>query len=268
MRSDEAGAGVMFTIDTDTGFPRAMVLNAAWGLGENVVGGEVTPDQYTVFKPFLDDENLTPIIDKVLGAKDGRTGDLFVVQARPETVQSQADAGTLSSYSLTESGELLLTGLAVGQAIGAGPVQVIGSADDIDAFTEGSVLVTEMTDPDWVPIMRKAAAIVTDRGGRTSHAAIVSRELGVPAIVGAAGATSTLDGGRELTVSDGILDYERSEISLDEIPEVRTRIMMNIGNPSAAMRWWQLPAQGIGLARMEYLVNSVIQAHPLALIQH
>jgi pyruvate,water dikinase len=311
-----------------------MVLNAAWGLGENVVGGEVTPDQYTVFKPFLDDEALTPIIDKVVGAKekkmvyadsgdeptvnretsdderaafvledaeilqlarwgaaiethydrpmdiewakDGRTGDLFVVQARPETVQSQADTGTLASYSLKESGDLLLTGLAVGQAIGAGPVQLIGSADDIDAFTEGSVLVTEMTDPDWVPIMRKAAAIVTDRGGRTSHAAIVSRELGVPAIVGAAGATSTLEDGREVTVScvegdegrvyDGVLDYEREDISLDDVPEVRTRIMMNIGNPSAALRWWRLPARGIGLARMEYLINNVIKAHPLALL--
>jgi pyruvate, water dikinase len=336
VRSDEAGAGVMFTIDSDTGFPRTMVLNAAWGLGENVVGGEVTPDQYTVFKPFLDDEALTPIIDKVVGAKekkmvyatsgdeatenvdttaderaafvledseilalarwgatiekhyerpmdiewakDGRTGDLFVVQARPETVQSQADSATLASYSLNESGELLLTGLAVGQAIGAGPVQVIGSADDIDEFTEGSVLVTEMTDPDWVPIMRKAAAIVTDRGGRTSHAAIVSRELGVPAIVGAAGATSTLDAGREVTVScvegeegrvyDGILDYERTDVDLSDVPEVRTRVMMNIGNPAAAMRWWQLPAHGIGLARMEYLVNNVIKAHPLALIHY
>ena len=338
VRSDRAGAGVMFTIDTDTGFPRTMVLNAAWGLGENVVGGEVTPDQYTVFKPFLDDTSLTPVIDKVVGskekkmvyadddgasdptvnqdttpderaafvlddaeilqlarwgatierhydrpmdiewAKDGRTGDLFVVQARPETVQSQADGGTLASYSLKESGDLLLTGLAVGQAIGAGPVQIIASADQIEEFTQGSVLVTRMTDPDWVPIMRKAAAIVTDRGGRTSHAAIVSRELGVPAIVGAADATSTLDDGRDVTVScvegdegrvyDGILDYERSEISLDDVPEVRTRVMMNIGNPSAALRWWQLPARGIGLARMEYLVNNVIKAHPLALIHY
>ncbi|MDQ4115448.1 MAG: phosphoenolpyruvate synthase [Actinomycetota bacterium] len=336
VRSDQAGAGVLFTIDTDTGFPRTMVLNAAWGLGENVVGGEVTPDQYTVFKPFLDDGNVTPIIDKVVGAKeqklvyassgdeptvnrdtgdaeraafvlddpeilqlarwgatieqhygrpmdvewakDGRTGDLFVVQARPETVQSQADGGTLASYSLNETGDLLLTGLAVGQAIGAGPVQIIASADRIEEFTAGSVLVTEMTDPDWVPIMRKAAAIVTERGGRTSHAAIVSRELGVPAIVGAADATSTLADERDVTVScvegdegrvyDGVLDYEREDISLDEIPEVRTRVMMNIGTPSAALRWWQLPARGIGLARIEYLVNNVIKAHPLALIHY
>jgi pyruvate, water dikinase len=339
VRSDRAGAGVMFTIDTDTGFPRSMVLNAAWGLGENVVGGEVTPDQYTVFKPFLDDEDLNPIIDKVLGAKerklvyaepgadgasrtenldtteqergafvledaeilrlarwgtvierhydrpmdiewakDGRSGELFIVQARPETVQSRADAGTLASYTLREPGELILTGLAVGQAIGAGPVQVISSAADIDAFVDGSVLVTEMTDPDWVPVMRRAAAIVTDRGGRTSHAAIVSRELGVPAIVGAADATATLGDGREVTVScvegdegrvyDGVLDYEREELDLDDVPEIRTRVMMNIGNPAAAMRWWRLPARGIGLARVEYLVNNVIKAHPLALLHH
>ncbi|MET0190258.1 MAG: phosphoenolpyruvate synthase, partial [Pseudonocardia sediminis] len=334
VRSDTAGAGVMFTIDTDSGFPRTMVLNAAWGLGENVVGGEVTPDQYTVFKPFLDDENLTPIIDKVLGAKekklvyadsgdeptenldttpeeraafvlddaeilqlarwgvvieqhyerpmdvewakDGRSGELFIVQARPETVQSQADAATLASYTLKETGDLLATGLAVGQAIGAGPVQVVRSAADIESFTDGAVLVTEMTDPDWVPIMRRAAAIVTDRGGRTSHAAIVSRELGVPAVVGTGDGTSRLADGRDVTVScvegdqghvyDGILEYEREDVDLGDVPEIRTRVMMNIGNPSAAMRWWRLPARGIGLARMEYLVNNVIKAHPLALL--
>lgn len=335
VRSDEAGAGVLFTIDTDTGFPRTMVINAAWGLGENVVGGEVTPDQYTVFKPFLDDDALTPIINKVVGAKemtlryasggdaptenvetpperrrafvlddeeilqlarwgvaierhydrpmdvewakDGRSGELFVVQARPETVQSQADADTLSSYRLTGSGDVLVTGLAVGEAVAAGTVQVVRSADDIDRFTDGAVLVTEMTDPDWVPIMRRAAAIVTDRGGRTSHAAIVSRELGVPAVVGTGDATSVLADGREVTIScaegdeghvyDGTLDFEREEIDLGEVPEVRTRVMMNIANPAAAMRWWRLPARGIGLARMEYLINNVIKAHPLALLR-
>ncbi len=336
VRSDEAGAGVLFTIDTDTGFPRTMVLNAAWGLGENVVGGEVTPDQYTVFKPFLDDESLTPVIGKVLGAKeqrlryaeggeaptenvettpeergafvlddgeilqlarwgavierhygrpmdvewakDGRSGDLFVVQARPETVQSRADAGTLSSYRLTGSGDVLATGLAVGEAVATGTVQVVRSAEEIDRFTDGSVLVTEMTDPDWVPVMRRAAAIVTERGGRTSHAAIVSRELGVPAVVGTGDATSVLSDGDEVTVScvegdeghvyAGILDYEREEIDLDDVPEVTTRVMMNIANPAAALRWWRLPARGIGLARMEYLINNVIQAHPLALLHY
>ena len=337
VRSDEAGAGVMFTIDTDTGFPRTIVINAAWGLGENVVGGEVTPDQYTVFKPFLDDDALVPVINKVVGAKeaklvyasgaaddgptenvettpeerrafvlddgeivqlarwgavierhydrpmdiewakDGRSGELYVVQARPETVQSKTDAGVLSSYTLTGSGEVLVSGLAVGEAVAAGTVQVVRSAEDIDRFTDGSVLVTEMTDPDWVPIMRRAAAIVTDRGGRTSHAAIVSRELGVPAVVGTGDATSLLADGREVTIScaegdeghvyEGTLDFEREEIDLDDVAEIRTRVMLNIANPAAAMRWWRLPARGIGLARMEYLINNVIKAHPMALLR-
>ena len=334
VRSDEAGAGVMFTIDTDTGFPRTIGISAAWGLGENVVGGEVTPDQYTVFKPFLDDDAVSPVINKVLGtkemklryasggdsptenvettpeerrsfvlddeeilqlarwgvvierhydrpmdvewAKDGPTGQLFVVQARPETVQSRADEATLASYRLTGSGTVLVTGLAIGEAVAAGPVQVVRSAADIDQFTDGAVLVTEMTDPDWVPIMRRAAGIVTDRGGRTSHAAIVSRELGVPAVVGTGDATSLLTEGDEVTIScaegdeghvyEGKLDFERQEVDLDDVPEVRTRMMMNIANPAAAMRWWRLPARGIGLARMEYLINNVIKAHPLALL--
>lgn len=334
VRSDRAGAGVMFTIDTDTGFPRSMIINAAWGLGENVVGGEVTPDQYTVFKPFVDDENLVPITQKTVGAKeytmvygqdggttenvetsagdrarlvldddeilalarwgaiierhydrpmdiewakDGPSGDLFVVQARPETVQSRAEQGTLKRFRLDETGDVVVTGLAIGQAVAAGPVQVIGSVDDIDQFTDGCVLVTEMTDPDWVPVMRRAAAIVTDRGGRTSHAAIVSRELGVPAIVGTQDATSTLADGREVTIScvegdegyvyDGTLAFSTEELDLSSVPKTRTQVMMNIGSPAAGMQWWQLPATGIGLARMEYLINNVIQAHPLALLR-
>jgi pyruvate,water dikinase len=336
VRSDTGSAGVMFTIDSDTGFPDTIVINAAWGLGENVVGGEVTPDQYTVYKPFLENESVVPIIEKTVGAKekklvyasdpdsaeptenvdttaeeraavvldddeilqlarwgvtiekhydrpmdvewarDGRSGELFVVQARPETVQSNAGAGTLQTYSLDETGDVVVRGLAIGQAVAAGEVQRISSADDIDQFVEGRVLVTEMTDPDWVPIMRKAAAIVTDRGGRTSHAAIVSRELGVPAIVGTQDATSVLDDGREVTIScvegdegyvyDGILAYSVEDLDLDDVPETRTRVMMNIGNPASAMQWWRLPAHGIGLARVEYLVNNVIQAHPLALL--
>ncbi|GAA4885566.1 phosphoenolpyruvate synthase [Actinomycetospora straminea] len=334
VRSDLGSAGVMFTIDSDTGFPDTAIINAAWGLGENVVGGEVTPDQYTVYKPFLDREELVPILAKTIGAKerklvytdagdeptenvettdeerratvlsdeeilalarwgsvieehyerpmdvewarDGRSGDLFVVQARPETVQSRAGAGTLSTFSLTETGEVILSGLAIGQAIAAGEVQVIASADDVDQFEDGKVLVTEMTDPDWVPIMRRAAAIVTDRGGRTSHAAIVSRELGVPAIVGSGNATELLADGREVTIScvegdeghvyEGLLAYEERELDLESVPQPTTRVMMNIGSPAAAMQWWRLPAHGIGLARMEYLVNNVIQAHPLALL--
>ena len=337
VRSDSGSAGVMFTIDSDTGFPDTIVINAAWGLGENVVGGEVTPDQYTVYKPFLEQETLVPIIAKTVGAKektlqyaespetagdttenvetpaehrdrfvlsdddvlalarwgvtiekhydrpmdiewarDGRSGELFVVQARPETVQSNAGAGTLQTYRLEGTGDVVVTGLAIGQAIAAGAVQRIASADDIEAFEEGRVLVTEMTDPDWVPIMRKAAAIVTDRGGRTSHAAIVSRELGVPAVVGTGDATETLEDGREVTIScvegdegyvyDGILEYSVEDLDLDDVPETRTRVMMNIGSPAAAMQWWRLPAHGIGLARVEYLVNNVIKAHPLALL--
>lgn len=334
VRSDLGSAGVMFTIDSDTGFPDTAIINGAWGLGENVVGGEVTPDQWTVYKPFLDREQLTPILARTVGAKerklvytdsgdeptvnvdtddderralvldddevlalarwgvtiekhyerpmdvewakDGRTGELFVVQARPETVQSRAGAGTLSTFHLDETGEVLVSGLAIGQAIAAGEVQVIASADDVDSFEDGKVLVTEMTDPDWVPIMKRAAGIVTDRGGRTSHAAIVSRELGVPAIVGTQDATERLAAGREVTLScvegdeghvyDGILAFSERELDLEAVPETSTRVMMNIGSPAAAMQWWRLPAHGIGLARMEYLVNNVIQAHPLALL--
>ena len=335
VRSDSGSAGVMFTIDTDTGFPDTAVINAAWGLGENVVGGEVTPDQYTVYKPFLDDESLTPILERTVGAKekklryagnadggdttenvdttdaerrafvlddadiltlarwgavierhydrpmdvewarDGRTGELFVVQARPETVQSRAGAGTLSTFKLQETSEVLVRGLAIGQAVASGAVQVIASADDMDSFRDGAVLVTEMTDPDWVPVMRRAAAIVTDRGGRTSHAAIVSRELGVPAIVGTQDATDVLADGREVTISnvegdeglvyEGLLEFSERELDLD-VGATETRVMMNIGSPAAAMQWWRLPAHGIGLARMEYLVNNVIKAHPLALL--
>ena len=334
VRSDLGSAGVMFTIDSDTGFPDTAIINGAWGLGENVVGGEVTPDQWTVYKPFLDREELTPILARTVGAKerklvytdsgdepttnvdtddeerrtlvldddevlalarwgvtiekhyerpmdvewakDGRTGELFVVQARPETVQSRAGAGTLSTFHLDETGEVLVSGLAIGQAIAAGEVQVIASADDVDSFEDGKVLVTEMTDPDWVPIMKRAAGIVTDRGGRTSHAAIVSRELGVPAIVGTQDATERLAAGREVTLScvegdeghvyDGILAFSERELDLESVPGTSTRVMMNIGSPAAAMQWWRLPAHGIGLARMEYLVNNVIQAHPLALL--
>ena len=334
VRSDLASAGVMFTIDTDTGFPDTAIVNGSWGLGENVVGGEVTPDQWTVYKPFLENEDLVPILARTVGAKekkrvytdegseptvnvettdeerralvldddevlalarwgvlierhyerpmdvewakDGRTGELFVVQARPETVQSRAGAGTLSTFTLDETGELLVSGLAIGQAVAAGEVQVISSAEQADQFVDGRVLVTTMTDPDWVPIMKRAAGIVTDRGGRTSHAAIVSRELGVPAVVGTQDATELLGEGREVTLScvegdeghvyDGILAFSERELDLESVPRTTTRVMMNIGSPAAAMQWWRLPAHGIGLARMEYLVNNVIQAHPLALL--
>lgn len=332
VRADEGGSGVLFTIDTDTGFPESVLVNAAWGLGENVVGGEVIPDQYTAFKPFLDEPGLNPVTSRVLGAKekklvyadggttenvatseqerrsfvlddaeilqlarwgklierryerpmdvewakDGMSGELFVVQARPETVESRSGAATLSTYELTERGKPLISGLAIGQAVATGRTQVITSPADRDRFETGNVLVTPMTDPDWVPIMRRASGVVTDRGGRTSHAAIVSRELGVPAVVGTGEATTTLPDGSDVTLScvegdegyvyEGVLDYQRHELDLGSVPETRTRVMMNVGSPAAAMRWWQLPARGVGLARVEYLVNNVIKVHPMALV--
>jgi len=334
VRSDEASAGVMFTLDTDSGFPEVVVIDAAWGLGENVVQGSVTPDEYTVFKPLLENENAVPIVDKTVGAKekkmiyarggsattrnvdtsrderrrlvlkdeeilqlarwavaieehygkpmdiewakDGSSGDLYIVQARPETVQSRKAAGRLRKYRLKEDGQRLVTGLAIGQAIAAGKVNLIRSAAQIDEFEPGSVLVTEKTDPDWVPVMKQAAGIVTDYGGRTSHAAIVSRELGIAAVVGCGDATETLADGQEVTLScaegdqgqvyEGRLDFEDEEIDLEEIPETRTHIMMNIASPPAAFRWWRIPCKGIGLARMEYVINNVIQVHPMALV--
>ncbi len=335
VRSDLAGSGVLFTLDTDTGFPDVVLVNAAWGLGESVVQGTVNPDQYSVFKPFLDREGVVPILEKSRGekahkvvygtdgsgtesvkttpeertahvleddeilrlarwgtaieghygrpmdvewAKDGETDELFVVQARPETVQSRREARTMRSYRLTERGERLCTGLSVGDAVASGPVQVLESAREIERFEEGSVLVTDRTDPDWVPIMKRAAAIVTDRGGRTSHAAIVSRELGVPAVIGTGDATDVLSDGREVTVScaegqeghvyDGRLSFEVDEVNLEGLPEVRTRINLNVASPAAAMRWWRLPVDGVGLARMEYLINSVIRIHPMALVRY
>jgi len=334
VRSDLAGSGVMFSIDTETGFPETVIINAAWGLGENVVQGTVTPDEYRVFKPLLDDESLVPIVEKNLGAKerkmvyaeggtkstknvvtsaeekgrfvlsdqeilqlarwgriieehyqrpmdmewakDGRSGEIYLVQARPETVQSLREASTLKHYTLKGSGEQILSGLSIGDAIAAGRVCRIKSASEIESFEDGSILVTEMTDPDWVPIMKKAAGIITDHGGRTCHAAIVSRELGIPAIVGTGNGTELLQDGQEVTMScaegeegavyRGILDYEVSEVSLEDIPETETRIMMNIGSPTAAYRWWRLPCQGIGLARMEFIINNIIKIHPLALV--
>lgn len=334
VRSDLAGSGVMFTIDTETGFPDVVLINAAWGLGETVVQGAVTPDQYMVFKPLLDKRALKPIIEKTLGAKekkmiyavggsettktvdtnsverrsfvlddeeilqlarwaaviekhygrpmdvewakDGESGDLYIVQARPETVQSQREAASLKTYELLETGKRLLTGLSIGEAITAGRVCLIKSAAEIDQFKDGSILVTGMTDPDWVPIMQRAAGIITDYGGRTCHAAIVSRELGVPAIVGTGEATHVLKDGQEVTLScaegdqgyvyEGMLEFSETEISLDDIPKTETRIMMNIGDPAAALRWWRLPCEGIGLARMEFIINSSIKIHPMALV--
>ncbi|HHP7246131.1 MAG TPA: phosphoenolpyruvate synthase, partial [Elainellaceae cyanobacterium] len=336
VRSDKASSGVMFSIDTETGFPDVALISAAWGLGETVVQGSVNPDQYTVFKPLLTKSDLCPIVDKVKGskekkmvyategskttetvqtsgkerqafvlnddeilqlarwaavieahyekpmdmewAKDGDTGELFIVQARPETVQSQRSAGTLKTYKLKEQGKKLLTGLSIGDAIATGKVCRVLSVEDIDKVKDDSILVTEMTDPDWVPVMKRVAGIVTDYGGRTCHAAIVSRELGIPAIVGTGDATRTLKDGHEVTVScaegdqgniyDGLLKFEAVDVSLEDVPDTRTQLMMNIASPSAAFQWWRLPTQGVGLARMEFIINNIVKIHPMALVHY
>ncbi|SFP76366.1 phosphoenolpyruvate synthase [Tranquillimonas alkanivorans] len=334
VRSDIGGSGVMFSIDTESGFDKVVLINAAWGLGENVVQGAVSPDEYEVYKPFLDRRELSPILEKTRGAKeikmiyagaeggetknvptskaergsfvleddeivelarmaatiedhygqamdmewarDGETGELFIVQARPETVQSRADAGALKSYSVGKAGKEITRGLSVGDAVAAGRVCLIESAKDIDRFVDGAILVTSTTDPDWVPIMKRASAIITDHGGRTSHAAIVSRELGLPAIVGTGNATHVLHDEQEVTVNcsggdtgivhEGVAEYEVEELRLDDIPQTKTRIMLNLANPTAAFRWWRLPAEGVGLARMEFVVNNAVKVHPMALI--
>ena len=335
VRSDKAGAGVLFTIDTEHGFRDVVVLTAAWGLGEMVVQGRVDPDEYVVFKPLLGQEGLVPVVGRTRGdkrvklvyaddddgeaptrevdvpdddrrapvlddgevlqlarwgcqiedhygrpmdvewAKDGGSGDLFVVQARPETVQSRKGAASLTTYRLVEEGTTLVRGLAVGDGIAAGKVFALEGPDDFARFQDGGVIVTEMTDPDWVPVMRRAAAVVTDHGGRTAHAAIVSRELGLPAVVGAGEATEILKDGQEVTVScaqgdeglvyEGTLDFEVEETPLDDVPRTTTKIMINLAEPSAAFRWWRLPADGVGLARMEFIVSNAIKVHPLAL---
>jgi len=333
IRSDKASSGVIFTIDTETGFPDVIVINGAWGLGENVVQGTVNPDEFRVFKPLLTNKKVVPIMEKSLGskemkmiyekggkrktknikttdkerqtyiitddevlqlarwaaaiekhykrpmdiewAKDGKSGDIFIVQARPETVESQKEAGSFSTYRLKEKKESLVVGIAIGNAISTGKACVIKKAEDIDEFRDGAILVTDMTDPDWVPIMKRASGIITNHGGRTSHAAIVSRELGIPAVVGTGNGTKKIKDKQKITLScaegdkgyvyDGILDHEVKKINLEEIPETRTQIMMNIASPDAAFRWWRLPANGIGLARMEFIINNIIKIHPLAL---
>ncbi|MEA5507792.1 phosphoenolpyruvate synthase [Halotia wernerae UHCC 0503] len=334
VRSDQASAGVMFSLDTETGFPDVVLIDAAWGLGENVVQGSVTPDEYRVFKPLLNKDDYQPVIEKTLGdkqkkliyaqggshstknvntslkerqsfvltdaeilqlahwasiiethyqkpmdmewAKDGETGELFIVQARPETVQSQKQADALKTYTLKEKGEKIITGVSIGEAIASGKVCLIESADDINRFQDGAILVTQMTDPDWVPIMKRAAGIVTDHGGRTCHAAIVSRELGIPAIVGTDKGTEVLHDKQEITIScaegdqgyvyKNILEFESAEVNLENTPETKTQIMINIASPAAALRWWRLPCDGIGLARMEFIINNSIKIHPMALV--
>ena len=340
VRSDLATSGVMFSIDTETGFKEAVLINAAYGLGENIVQGSVTPDEYTVFKPTLKTGH-KPILQKILGskeyksvyeadetkgvinipvpekdqnkfaldeedilqlskwaveieeyyshkrnqftpmdiewAKDGRTGDLFIVQARPETVQSQKDFDALEKFKFdTPPPKSILTGRAVGHQIAQGKVRLIQSTADLFKLKEGEVLVAEKTDPDWEPVMKKASAIVTDSGGRTCHAAIVSRELGLPAVVGTKNATKTLKTGQEITVScaqgeeglvfQGALPFQKDVIKLGSIPKTKTKLMLNLSKPSDAFRLSFYPNEGVGLARLEFIINNIIKIHPLALL--
>lgn len=343
VRSDLANSGVMFSIDTETGFKDAALITAAYGLGENVVQGAVNPDEYLVFKPTLQ-QGYRSIIQKRLGtkeikmvydlggskltknvsvapsernvfalnddeilqlanwaciieehysqvrgvytpmdiewAKDGLTNELFIVQARPETVQSQKTKNVLRNYRLQgkpeEQPKPVVIGRSVGEMIGQGKARVILDVHQIGQFQAGEVLVTNRTDPDWEPIMKRASAIVTNSGGRTCHAAIIAREMGIPAIVGCGNATTIIKTGQEITVScaegetgkvyPGLLPYEVQEIPLEKLPRTHTQIMMNVGNPEEAFGLTNIPNDGVGLARMEFIINNHIKAHPLALI--
>jgi len=338
VRSDLATSGVMFTLDTESGFRDVVFITGSYGLGENIVQGIVNPDEFYVFKPTLE-KGYRPIIQKYLGrkefkmiysmdgagktkdvpvpqkerdayileddeilqlakwatiiekhysglhkrdcpmdiewAKDGITKDLFIVQARPETVKSRGNELVLESYELKETGDRLLVGKSVGEKIGVGKVNIIQDVNEIGRFKEGEVLVTEMTDPDWEPIMKKAAAIVTSRGGRTCHAAIISRELGVPCVVGTGDACEVLKDYEYVTVScsegetgyvyDGQLKYDIDRVNLESLERPKTQIMMNVGNPDNAFALSFIPNDGVGLAREEFIISNYIQIHPLAL---
>ncbi|QQE67116.1 phosphoenolpyruvate synthase [Leptolyngbya sp. BL0902] len=339
VRSDLATSGVMFSIDTETGFKNAALITAAYGLGENVVQGAVNPDEYFVFKPTLKDGK-RPILNKRLGskeikmiydigggketknvpvaepdrkkfcitddealtlakwaciiedhysahrgketpmdiewAKDGMTGELYIVQARPETVQSQKSGNVIKNYKLQGTSDVVTTGRAVGEMIGAGKARVIMDVHRIAEFQEGEVLVTNRTDPDWEPIMKKSSAIITNQGGRTCHAAIIAREMGIPAIVGCGDATEVIKPGQEVTVScaegeegrvySGLVPFEVVETPLDNLPRTRTKILMNVGNPEEAFGLSAIPCDGVGLARLEFIIANQIKAHPLALM--
>ena len=339
VRSDLATSGVMFSIDTETGFKNAALITAAYGLGENVVQGAVNPDEYFVFKPTLK-QGKRPILEKRLGskevkmvydvgggkltknvpvpepdrlkycisddeilklgewaciiedhysqvrdkptpmdiewAKDGMTGELFVVQARPETVQSQKAGNLIRNYKLKGTSPIVTTGRAVGEAIGQGKARVILDVHKIAEFKDGEVLVTNKTDPDWEPIMKKSSAIVTNQGGRTCHAAIIAREMGIPAIVGCNDATEVVKTGQEITIScsegeegrvyTGLVPFEVQETKIDNLPRTKTKILMNVGNPEEAFGLASIPCDGVGLARLEFIIANHIKAHPLALI--
>ncbi|WP_440711769.1 phosphoenolpyruvate synthase [Herbiconiux sp. YIM B11900] len=335
VRSDVASSGVMFTIDTESGFDRTVFVTSSYGLGEAVVQGAVNPDEFYVYKPALragrpailrrslgekaiamtytdsveagastafvdvplsdqrrfsitDDEvqelaRHALVIEEHYGrpmdiewAKDGSDGLLYIVQARPETVVSREDATTLTRFRLQGSGPVLIEGRAIGQRIGAGPVRVLKDAGQMGEFNPGDVLVADMTDPDWEPIMKRASAIVTNRGGRTCHAAIIARELGIPAVVGTGSATTTLPEGSDVTVScaegatgviyAGRLEFAQEQTHLDRMPEVPVKIMMNVGSPDQAFAFSRLPNEGVGLARLEFIINRQVGIHPRALL--
>lgn len=342
VRSDLGSAGVMFSIDTESGFRDALLINSAYGLGENVVQGSVTPDEFYVFKPTLR-QGYRPILKKGLGskefkliydtgggrmtrnvpvpvpdrnkfslsdddiltlarwgmiieehysnkrgtftpmdmewAKDGKTGDLFIVQARPETIHSRRNINVLESYQIHSKGaRVLITGRSVGERVASGKVRVIEDASGLRDLQEGEILVTDKTDPDWEPIMKKASAIVTNRGGRTCHAAIVSRELGLPAIVGCIDATEKLNTGSNVTVScaegdtgfvyEGTLTFQRTETNIEQLKRPKTKIMMNVANPDEVFSLASVPNDGVGLARMEFIIANHIKIHPLALLRY
>jgi len=331
IRSDLAGSGVVFTLDTESGFRNVIEITAGFGLGENIVQGAINPDEYLSFKPLLENESKYPIIQKKLGrkekkmiytkkgtknikttnqeqaeyvlsdleiltlsrwalsiekhykkpmdiewAKDGELNKLFIVQARPETVQSQKEKKAFKTFQILRKGKVITKGLAIGESCSSGKAQIIKSVRDIDKFEEGSILVTETTSPDWVPIMKKAKGIITDLGGRTSHAAIVSRELNVPAIVGCENATKIIKNNQELTISccegeegivyEGILEFKKEEVDLQNLPDLKTKLMINIASPDGAFHWWHLPIKGIGLTRLEFIINNIIKVHPMALV--
>ncbi|MDO8329386.1 MAG: phosphoenolpyruvate synthase [Fluviicoccus sp.] len=337
VRSETGSSGVMFTLDTESGFRDVVFITSSYGLGEMVVQGAVNPDEFYVYKPTLeagrpailrrnlgskaqrmiygssgvtgkstqivdvdkvdrikfsitDDEiadlaRQAMIIEKHYGspmdiewAKDGDDGKMYIVQARPETVKSRQNVGTMERYLLKQKGTVICEGRSIGQRIGAGRVKVVTSIREMDKVQDGDVLVSDMTDPDWEPVMKRASAIVTNRGGRTCHAAIIARELGVPAIVGCGNATELLADGQEVTVScaegdtgfiyEGMLDFEIQKNSIDSMPKLSFKIMMNVGNPDRAFDFAQIPNQGIGLARLEFIINRMIGVHPKALLNY
>ena len=334
VRSETASSGVMFTLDTESGFRDVVFITSSYGLGETVVQGAVNPDEFYIHKLTfeagrpailrrnlgskaikmvysqddsdalvetvkvekelrskfsLTDEELNELTRQALiiekhyqrpmdieWAKDGDDGLLYIVQARPETVKSRSSAAILERYLMKETGKVLIEGRSIGQKIGSGPVRVINDLSDMDQVQEGDVLVTDMTDPDWEPVMKRSSAIITDRGGRTCHAAIIARELGIPAVVGCGDASDILKTGQHVTVScaegdtgfiyEGLLDFELKENSVDSMPDLDLKIMMNVGNPDRAFDFQALPNDGVGLARLEFIINRMIGVHPKALL--